>query len=762
MNIHPKNRYIFLFIFLSFISVFFALRLQFSFSLDQFFPEGDKDLAFHKTFIKDFETDINFLMVGVTRSEGVFDQTFLKQVHDFSLKARNLPFIEQSQSLTGMSYPLKTPFAITSVPVIHIDEPDRYQKDKKRILEDERFVGTLINKEATALVIVLKTSGELDLHTSSAMVNALKTLLINYPFEGHHFLGPAYFTKEMVDMQKREIAVSAIVSSILVVIILFFIFRRPIGVGVAFVSIGMGLLIFLGLLGLWGRQLSAMAALYPVLMIIVGTSDVIHIMSKYIDELQKGQSKREAIQITIKEIGLATLFTSITTAIGFASLMTSRIGPIKDFGLNAAIGVLVAYITVIFFTTSVLVLLQTDQLIKIKQGQIFWDRLMIWFYRFTKNHPRKIGLSAFGIILLSFFGISKINTDYSLKANLPLGKKITTDFLFFEKEFAGFRPLEFAVFAQGDFNADDYEVLMEINKVEEHLKTLPTIQSVQSLTAFYKSINRMNNRNKASAYQMPDTRARFAAYKKLAKKVPEESLNVMLSSDKKKARITSRVKDIGADSLKLVSHKIDQWITENTNPDIAKFQQTGTGLIIDKNAAYIRQSLLKGLGIAVLLVSFLMAFLFKNSRMIIISLIPNIFPLILAGALLGFLGIELEAGIAIVFAVVFGIAVDDTIHFLSKYKISRNKGMDMESAIRITFIETGKAICLTSVILFFGFLVMLFSIHPPSVTVGLLISVTLLSALLSDLFLMPPLIRLFDDREQKTAEFQKESKIEKF
>ena len=133
--------------------------------------------------------------------------------------------------------------------------------------------------------------------------------------------------------------------------------------------------------------------------------------------------------------------------------------------------------------------------------------------------------------------------------------------------------------------------------------------------------------------------------------------------------------------------------------------------------------------------------------MVIISLVPNVFPLLLAGALLGFLGIELDAGISIVFAVVFGIAVDDTIHFLSKYQLSRQKGMNMEAALHTTFVETGKAICLTTVILFFGFLVLLFSIHPPSVNIGLLISLTLISALLSDLFLMPPLIRWLEYKD---------------
>lgn len=230
----------------------------------------------------------------------------------------------------------------------------------------------------------------------------------------------------------------------------------------------------------------------------------------------------------------------------------------------------------------------------------------------------------------------------------------------------------------------------------------------------------------------------------MADKLPDSSINILLSKDGKKTRITTRVLDMGADSIQQVKEQIDQWIAINTDSTIVKFHQTGTGLVLDKNAEYVRHSLIGGLGVAILIVSFLMALLFRNIKMVFISLIPNVFPLLLAGALLGFLGIELDAGISIVFAVIFGIAVDDTIHFLSKYKLSRNAGKSVEGALEITFLETGKAICLTSIILFFGFLVMLFSIHPPSVNIGLLISLTLLSALLSDMFLIPPMIRWLD------------------
>lgn len=740
------------FVLLAIASAFFLTRLRFTFDFEQFFPRGDEDLEIFRAFIAEFETDDNFLLVAVRREEGAFDQAFLQQFHDFSLATRKVPHVVESQAITQISYPLKTPFGFTAIPTIHIDDPSRYPAERARILKDERFVNNLISADGKTLVVLLKTINSIGLEQARELMNGLNELVNQYGFEEYHYLGRAYFQKELVAMQKREITVSALVSGLLVSLIMFWIFRRTKGIAIALVSIGLGMLLFMGLLGALGRPLNAMAALYPVLMIIVGTSDVIHIMSKYIDELRKGSSKKEAITVTIKEIGLATLLTSLTTAIGFGTLLTSRVDPIRDFGLNAALGVVVAYITVIFFTTSLLSYFKADQLMKMGKSLAFWEKTMLRSYRFTLANANRIRWGALVMLILCGVGISQINTNYGIIDNLPRGKKITEDFTFFEKELSGFRPMELAVYAQGDYEVRDFEVIREMDKIEDYLRQFNSLQAIGSITTLYKSLNQAFNNNREDAFDVPPNEVQFNRMRRLADQLPKFDPNVLVSKDGKKARITSRIKDVGADTIKAMGLKIDNWIAANIDEEVIQIDRTGTGLIIDKNAEYIRRSLLEGLGIAILIVSVLMALLFKDWRILIIALVPNIFPLLLAGALIGYLGIELEAGVSIVFAVIFGIAVDDSIHFLSKYKLALNKGLDREAAIQITFLETGKAIVLTSIILFFGFLVMLFSIHPPSVVVGLLISLTLLSALVSDLLLIPVLIRWMQPVEKMISQ----------
>lgn len=736
-----RNRLLLVYGLFVLLSVFLLTRLKFSFDFEQFFPKGDPDWAFFKDYIKDFENDDNFLLIAVERKEGVFERDFLGKVHDFTLKAGQLPYVTAAMSLTKMQYPLKTPFGITTIPAIHLEDTSYYASDRARVLQDRRFVHNLISEDATALTIALKTVNQTTQAQAESLMASLDSLRAGYTFESMHLLGRAVFQRDMVWMEKREVAVSTVIAAILVMAILFFIFRRWRTVFISMTGIGLSLLFFLGLLSALGRELNALSALYPILMCIVGVADTIHITSKYIDELEKGFDRETAIRTTLREIGLATFITCITTAIGFASLLSNRTEPIQDFGLNAAAGVIVAFFVIYGWLWAILPRFRVEQLIQFTPEYAFWGRFMDWTHRFTKNNHRRIGWIAVGLLLLCFFGIAQINTNYHIKQNLPRGQKITSDFLYFEQKFSGFRPVEFAVFPQNGRKADDFAVLREMDKLENHLRSYPPVKTVMSINDLYRSLNAMSAGNAAAAYHLPDSLPEFERLQRLAEKMPASATEVLLSKNHDKARIAARMQDVGRDTVTAIQAKIAAWTTANIDSSVAKFKITGTGVILDKNSVYIRDNMLQGLIPSVLIVALMMGFLFKDWKMVLVFVVPNVFPLFFAGALIGYLGIPLEAGVATVFSIVFGIATDDTIHFLSAFRLCRGRGLSIEDSLQTTLAETGKAMCLSSIILFFSFMVMLFSIHPPSVTVGLLVSVTLAGALFCDLLLVPVLVR---------------------
>ncbi len=733
-----------LFILMSTFSVYFGTQLKFSFSFDQFFPKGDPDLEFYKKFSKEFESDDNFLLLAIENKPTVFDSSFLATFHHLSLAVKEAPHITRVQSLTTLSVPVKTPFGITAIPMIHMDSPEYYESDSTNLINDERLVYNLIDSAGTSMVIACKTKSDLGMDESRELTDRVDSLLVSYRLsQNAHILGRAYFQRELVDFQKKEMMMAFITSIILVTFIMFLIYRKPIGIAISLGSIALGLLLFMGYLGAAGVELNAVSALFPVIMLIVGSSDVIHIFSKYVDELNKGNSKQIAMEITIKEIGLATFMTSATTAIGFASLYFSKLKTIQDFGLNAAIGVMIAYFTVLFFTTSVLSLFDKNQIIKIQNDGSRWTTYLEKIFRVTKVYQKRIFIIFLALLMIFALGISKISTNYNIEDNLPRGSKVTTDFLFFEKNYAGFRPLEFAIESKTEEKADDYLILKEVDKIEQKAKSTGVIKSSLSLATLYRSINKMNNSNAKESYLFPEDEESFYAAQKIVERGLKDESNVLLSKDQQKTRISARISDIGADKIKALGTELDDWVNKNIDTSLISVKRTGTGLILDKNSEYVTKSLLQGLGFSILIISVLMAFLFTSFRMLVVALIPNVIPLLFAAAIIGYFGIELEAGVAIMFSIIFGIAVDDSIHFLSKFKLCLTHGMPKEKAIHTTIHETGKAIIFTTIVMFFGFFLMVFSVNPPTFTVGVLIAVTLVSALVCDLLLLPALLLRF-------------------
>lgn len=723
------------------LSLVALTRLRFRFDFEQFFPVGDPEWAFYKAYVDDFESDDNFLLVALPRSEGVFDADFLARVHDFTQKAGHLPYITAANSITTLDYPLKTPFGITTVPVVHLDDTSRYVDDRKRLLGDPRFVHNFISADGKAVAVVMKTVNRNTQAQAEAVTNAVDSLLATCGFAEAHRLGRAYFQRDLVWMQQREILVSTIVAALLACAVVYFFFRRWRTVFLTANGIGLALLFFMAALSLLGRELNVMAGLYPVLMCIVGVADTMHLTTKYMDELHKGHSQREAMRITLREVGLATLITCITTAIGFGSLATNRTVPIQEFGLNAALGVVIAFVTIYGWLWAMLPRYTPDQLVKFTREYAFWDRFMAWVYTFTRRYPRPIAWGALALLVVCLVGIGRIHTNYKIENNLPRGQRVTHDFHYFERTFAGFRPVEIAVFPQNDRRADDFEVLKAMEGVEKQLRTYPAVRTVSSVNDLYRTVNAMQHGNQPATYVLPDSAAAFETVQRMVKRLPKAASAVLMTEKRDKARISARMQDVGRDSFAAVQTALESWWKTHTDSSIVRFRMTGTGVLYDKNALYIRDNMLQGLIPSVLVVALLMGLLYKDWRAVVIFCVPNIFPLFFAGALIGYAGVALESGIAIVFSIVFGIATDDTIHFLSTLRIHRNNGVATEEALRLTLMETGKAMCLSSLILFFSFLVMLFSIHPPSVMVGVLVSITLAGALFCDLFLAPILVR---------------------
>lgn len=727
---------------ISALSVFFTAQIRFSYDYEDFFPKGDPDLDFYYLFRDKFEHDDNFLMVGLEPGSGIFDPQFLQCLDSATRQINRLPNVDRTYSIANFRYFIHSPFGFIDYPAVHTDDTSRYSYDSLRMLADERIMGKLISEDMKTTVIFIKTNDTISDADSHIFLSSVHDIMDHSGLSEYHLLGKINFEVELARLQRNEFLLYSFLSILLVTIITWLLFRSFWCVFIALLTVAISLLVFTGILGAIGIDQNIMSTLYPIVIIIVGISDAVHFLGKYILELRQHPDRKQALHFTLSDIGFATFLTAITSAIGFLTMLTSNVPPLRDFGIFSGLGVLVVYGVLIFFIAPLLKLFSSKQLDAQRvKDTVAWNKILEFVYYSGKNHARKIVLISVVILLIFTVGLTRISTNIHIEEGLPKGAQVTTDFHFFESRFNGFRPFEIAAIGQNGHSITEPAVLHQIDTVEQFIHQFPIINGLQSVTMIYKSLNRAYQGDDPKAFELPSDTSMYKLFENDLKKFKLSEMNILVSEDNKYGRISGFVSDVGTDSIESVQHQINTFIAASTDKNLVDFKVTGTGIIFDKNTEYLRRNIVSGVLLAFLCIGFVMALMFRDWKMVVISIIPNVIPLFICAGIMGFLHIELDAPTSIIFGISYGIAVDDTIHFLSKFRIERAKGLSVEMAIHNTFLETGKAVFTMSVILLFGFLILMLSPTAPVFNIGLLTGVTLFTAVWPDIFLLPIMLR---------------------
>ena len=570
-------------------------------------------------------------------------------------------------------------------------------------------------------------------------------MLGHFSFDKIHFAGKVVAEVVYVEKITLEFLIFFSISSVMIVGFLVLAFRSVWGVMLPLTVVLLSVMFSLGVMAATGKNIDILTVLLPSIMLVVGMSDVIHIITKYLDELRFGREKIEAIKITFKEVGLATLLTSITTAVGFLTLMTVDIVPIQDFGMYSAIGVLVAFALAFLVIPAALVLMKTPEVSKKKVTDLFWYTNLHKFLRWILHFKKVLLIGSIVLVFVSAYGISLIRIDSKLIDEVKDGDPLKEDFVFFETHFSGARPFELAVEMQDStLSVFDYEVIQELNRVQNNLMNEYEVNNIVSPVTIVKTIHRAMNGGLPAYFTVPENKAVYKKIYRIIKKIKKsEMLTQIVSDDWRFARFSGNMHDLGLIAVEKKKDNFNAFADANFDKEVFKSTVTGSSLLIDKSNKSLSSNMIEGLSVAFIIISIIMGVLYRSVKMIIIALIPNIIPLMLIGAIMGYTGIELKMSTAIIFTIAFGIAVDDTIHFMSKLKLELAKGKSSLYAMKRAFLSTGKAIIVTSCILSAGFMILVFSQFKGSFYTGLLVSLTLIFAVLADLILIPILITYF-------------------
>jgi len=540
-----------------------------------------------------------------------------------------------------------------------------------------------------------------------------------------------------------EIQIFILAALLVTSFIFFFFFRSFRATLISMTAVIIGVMWAFGLLGLLKYEITVLTAIIPPLVIVIGIPNCIFLINKYQQEIKKHGNKAKSLQRVITKVGNATLMTNVTTAAGFATFALTESKLLKEFGIVAAINIIALFILCLLVITIIYSYMPQPKERHLKHlGKRWIESLVHWMEHTVKNRRITIYFSSIIILIASIIGIYTIKVSGSLLEDMPKSAGFFQDIQFFEDEFDGIMPLEILVDTKRKQGVLKLSTLRRMEQLEELLEETPELSKPISIVNLVKYAKQTYYNGNPKYYQLPTSQERnfILPYAKSF----ESEAGVMKSyvdSTGQYARITTFMKDVGTEEMERIEANLAPKLKKIFPDDRYEVSFTGKALIFQKGTNYLVWNLVFSLGLAIILIALFMAWMFRSFKMIIISLIPNLLPLLMTAGLMGFLGVPIKPSTILVFSIAFGISVDDTIHFLAKYRQElKSNHWRIRKSVFAALKETGVSMFYTSTVLFFGFSVFMISSFGGTKALGGLVSATLLFAMLANLLLLPSLL----------------------
>ena len=737
-------------------SVFFVYRLKdvrLDHEFERFFPTDDPELDRYNAFRARFGNDNDMLLIGAEHKPSLFDREFVQRIDDLAAELSALDDVMSVKVPTRMEELRMTPLGVFGIPWLRYDDSETLKADSARIWRDGQLLGSFIARSGEAIMILVITKPGLSKKRSDALLQNVDRAASAAGVGEVRIAGRVHGQYWYIEKMKRELVVFMSISILLLSIFLALANRTLWGVLVPIGVVGLTVLWQVSFITLAGKPLTILTMLLPTILFVVAMSDVVHITERFKEAVRNGHGKQRALAIAYHEVGLATFLTSLTTAIGFATLYTSSITPIREFGLFTALGVGLAFILAFTLLPAVLLLVPTEVRPLEMQRMDRWRVFLSAIYLSILRNRRRIPIAFLLIVVASAAAITGLKVDNTLLEDWSDDDPQKQAYFWFEDHFGGARPFEMQVEVLTPGRTIwDIEVLRDLEKVQQRLMLANGIAAMVSPVTVVKAANKAMNAGDPGYYKLPSDQQELDRIMKKVLAGAGSELRTLVTKDGRSSRITGRMKDEGGYIHRQRDRDLQQFIARNTDTSLLSFKQTGMAYLIDRNNERLSSQMIAGLGLAVILIAAIMAWVFRNWRMTLIALIPNVIPLLVVGGIMAVTGIDIKVSTAIIFTIAFGIAVDDTIHILGKLRIELMKGKSLPYAMKRSFISAGKAVIITSILLLSGFMSLIFSSFASVFYMGMLVSLTLFTALLADLFLLPVLVQWWLPRRKLSSQ----------
>lgn len=763
-----RNR-IALLVIIGIITIFMGLQIkkvEMDYHYANMIPEKDSAYINNKKFKEIFGEEANGIIFGI-EDDNFFDLNKFKALDNLCKDLKNIKNVTQvltvnksinirQKTTTDEDGKTNREFEIYNIFPENISSQEELDSLKNIFQSLPFYKGLLYNDTNNVYLLVVSISKEvLNSAERIPVVQEIESVVNNYSktnnikvyTSGHPFIR----TKIMV-MTKAEIKIFIFLALLICVIILYIYFRSFKVIMVALLVVGIGVTWAVGLMGILGYRITILTAMIPPLLIVIGIPNTVYLLNNYHVETRRHGNKILALQRVIAKVGNAICTTNGTTAAAFATFIITNNNLMVEFGIISSCGIMFIFLAALIIIPSIFSFLQppSGKYTKHLENKVV-TKIVSALNKVVNNH-RTIVYFIFGsLIIVSIFGITLIKRTGYILDDVPHKSAIYKDLKFLEHNFNGAFPLEIVIQSKDTLSGIDLvHQIQKLDNLQAKLLKYSELSRSMSIADASKFLYQAYSRGKTENYKLPPDLKTYETIFKRLPKLNNGLTKAFVDSTNTITRVSLNIEDIGTDRMEVLLPKIKKDIYEIFPEDKYSSIVTGSTILYFTGTTYLIDNLFSSLFLAFLIIISFMFWMFRSMKAVLISLIPNIIPMLATAGLMGYLGIPIKPSTIIVFSIAFGISVDSTIHFLARYRYelylnSGNVGKSVRNSLSITSIS----MMYTSTILLFGFSIFTASSFGGTVALGLLVSIALFISMFSNLVLLPSLFLTLEKTLQK-------------
>ena len=740
---------------------YMARDVEMSFKFGGLLPKTDSAYIDYQNFLSEFSEDGNVIVLGVQGEKFYTPEVFsawhhlgndLKRIDgiDSVFSEANLFTLVRDDSLKR--------FKLAPVGPV----PPNSQAELDTLLKHVRdlpfYNGLLYNDSTRAsLMMVFVDAPLFNTKERGKVMKALEERVAAFEAVGVpvHYSGLPFIRVKTVDLVRGELPmfVGLAVGVTALLLLLFFWSWRVMWMSLVVVSVSV--IWSFGTIGILGYKLTMLTSVIPPLLIVIGVPNCVFLINKYHHEYVRHGNQIKALQRVIARVGTAAFMTNATTAMGFATFMVTYSDVLREFGLIASLNIMSLYVLAILLIPIFFSYQKPPKPRHTSHLDRPWlDRITAFIVGTVMDRRPAVFLAMGGFLVIGLVGFSRLRNESRIVDDLPANSRVLTDLRFFERNFNGVMPLEVLVDTKKKGGALRDATLKRIVKLEDTLATYDEFSKPLSIADAVKFTRQACYGGNPDRYSLITSREKSFILPYLDGAGDKDGMaKAFLDSTRQRTRITVQMADVGTERMEVLLDRLAPQLDSLFSPDKYRVTMTGTSVVFLKGSAYMVSNLVISLAIAIVLIGLLMALIFNSLRMVLVTLVPNLVPLLTTAGLMGYLSIPIKPSTILVFSIAFGIAVDNAIHLLAKYRLELKQGLPHRQAVEHALRETAVGVIYTAVVLFFGFSMFVLSKFGGVQALGSLVSLTLLVAFFTNLFVLPSLLLSFD-RKIATRDFQ--------